>query len=107
MNRTSTLAAGVLAAATVLALPAGADPMDTMKKAGCTACHAPDKKLIGPSFQDIAAKYRDQDKAGELAQKVRTGGKGNWGPIPMPPHTPAQIDDEALAASIRYILTEH
>jgi cytochrome c len=66
-----------------------------MKKDGCVACHAVDKKIIGPSYQDVAAKYRgDKDAAAKLVKKVKDGGSGVWGPVPMPPNTttsPADI----------------
>lgn len=57
------------------------------KSKGCLACHALDKKLVGPAFQDVAAKYAGQaEAAGVLAAKVIQGGKGSWGPVPMPPN---------------------
>lgn len=57
---------------------AGAD--EAMNKAGCMACHAKDKKLVGPSFKDIAAKYKgDKAAPAKLADKVRKGGAGAWG----------------------------
>ena len=49
----------------------------------CLACHAVDKKLVGPSFQNIAAKYQTKD-AEKLVAKVQKGGSGTWGPVPMP-----------------------
>lgn len=64
-------------------------------KNGCTACHASDKKIIGPSFQDIAKKYSaDASALDKLVNKIKTGGKGTWGPIPMPAHP--QISDADL-----------
>ncbi|MDS1142278.1 c-type cytochrome [Pusillimonas sp. SM2304] len=69
--------------------------MALLKDAGCMACHATDKKVLGPSFADIAAKYKGQDGAVEkLAGKVQKGGAGAWGAVPMPPH-PALPDDDA------------
>ena len=63
---------------------------------GCVACHALDKKTVGPSFREIAARYRgDSDAQPKLAAKVREGGAGTWGSIPMPPHpqlAAAEID---------------
>jgi cytochrome c len=60
----------------------------------CLSCHAVDKKLVGPSFKDIAAKYKGDAKApAALATKVKAGGKGAWGEIPMPPNN--VTDDEA------------
>ena len=98
--------AGLLAAATTgsaLAGPIG----EAMSKAGCVACHAQDKKLVGPAFKDIAAKYRGQKDAGvQLADKVRKGGKGVWGPIPMPPSGPDKISDADLKAALEWVLAQ-
>ena len=63
-----------------------------MQRDGCAACHAVDKKIVGPSYQDVAAKYRgDKDASSKLAQKVKAGGSGVWGAVPMPPN--AQVSD--------------
>jgi len=72
---------GVLSAA-----PAFADAgMDLAKAKGCLACHAVDKKLVGPSYKDVAAKYAgDKTAVAKLAEKVQKGGVGTWGQIPMP-----------------------
>ncbi|MDC8786424.1 c-type cytochrome [Roseateles koreensis] len=75
-----------------------------LTKAGCMACHAKDKKLVGPAFKDVAAKYKGQDVAVALAQKVRAGGKGVYGPIPMPPNPPEKISDADLKESVGWIL---
>jgi cytochrome c len=57
------------------------------EKQGCTACHQVDKKLIGPPYNEVAKKYKgDQEAAAKLAVKVKKGGVGVWGPIPMPPN---------------------
>jgi cytochrome c len=77
---------------------------DAMTKAGCMACHAKDKKLVGPAFKEIAAKYKGQDVVATLMQKVRTGGKGNFGPIPMAPNPPDKINDADLKAAVELIL---
>jgi cytochrome c len=77
---------------------------DAMTKAGCMACHAKDKKMIGPAFKEIAAKYKGQDVVATLMQKVRTGGKGNFGPIPMAPNPPDKINDADLKAAVELIL---
>ena len=82
-----------------------ATPEEAMGKAGCVACHAKDKKLVGPAFKDIAAKYKgDKAAPAKLAEKVRKGGAGVWGPIPMPPHGPDKINDEDLKATVDSIL---
>lgn len=75
-------------------------------KAGCMACHAKDKKLVGPSFKDIAAKYKGQDATAALIQKVRVGGKGVFGPIPMPPNPPEKINDAELKGGVAWILKQ-
>jgi cytochrome c len=75
-------------------------------KAGCMACHAKDKKLVGPSFKDIAAKYKGQDVLAAMIQKVRVGGKGVFGPIPMPPNPPEKINDAELKEGMVWILKQ-
>ncbi len=72
---------------------------------GCTACHATDKRLVGPAFREIAAKYRGQDgAAAHLARKVKEGGAGAWGPVPMPPHP--QIADDELTRIAGWVLQQ-
>jgi len=75
-----------------------------MKKDGCAACHAVDKKVIGPSYQEVSAKYKgDKDAAAKLAKKVKDGGSGVWGPVPMPPNaTTSEADIKSL---VDWILT--
>jgi len=64
------------------------------KKYSCTACHQDGKKLVGPSYKEVAAKYKtDKDAVKKLSEKVRKGGMGVWGQVPMPPH-PAPTDAE-------------
>ncbi len=87
-----------------VATPALADPEAAMNKAGCMACHAKDKKLVGPSFKDIAAKYKGQDASAKLMDKVRKGGSGVFGPIPMAPNGPDKISDADLKAAVDFIL---
>jgi len=92
-------ALGVLAAGAVRA-DAGED---LLKKNGCTACHSIDKKLVGPAYVDVAAKYKgDPGAAAKLFEKVKKGGTGVWGQIPMPPNP--QVSDADLKAMISYIL---
>jgi cytochrome c len=95
-------AAALLAAA--FGTPALADAQAAMDKAGCMACHAKDKKLVGPAFKDIAAKYKGQDATAALMQKVRKGGAGVFGPVPMAPTGPDKIGDADLKAAIELIL---
>jgi cytochrome c len=69
-----------------------ANAMNIARKNACMGCHAVDRKLVGPSFQQIAAKYRgDAQAPAKLALKVKNGGSGVWGAIPMPAH-PAMSD---------------
>jgi len=78
------LAPALAALSLVSASPAFANA-DLAKSKNCLACHATDKKLIGPAYKDVAAKYAgDKEAASKLAQKIRAGGVGNWGQIPMP-----------------------
>ena len=95
-----------IAAALALApMGAWADAVDdAMAKAGCTACHAKDKKIIGPAFKDIAVKYKGQDVVAKLMDKVRKGGSGVYGPVPMAPNPPDKISDSDLKAAIESIL---
>ncbi len=73
-----------IAATTLLAAPAMAD-MALAKSKKCMACHAVDRKLVGPSYKDVAAKYAgDAAAADKLAAKIMKGGSGVWGAIPMP-----------------------
>ncbi|RTL58111.1 MAG: c-type cytochrome [Rhodocyclaceae bacterium] len=74
-------------------------------KSGCMACHTKDKKLVGPAFRDVSAKYKDQkDAEAKLIDKVRKGGSGNWGPIPMSPNGPEKISDGDLKTVVEWIL---
>lgn len=96
-----------LLASTLIGGAALANPEAAVNKAGCMACHAKDKKLLGPSFKDVAAKYKgNKDAAALLADKVRKGGKGVWGPIPMSPNGPDKISDADLKEVIDWILAQ-
>ena len=95
----------LVAALAVATGGAWASPEEAMNKAGCMACHAKDKKLVGPSFKDIAAKYKGQgDAVAKLSDKVRKGGAGVWGPIPMPPNPAEKISDGDLKDVVGSIL---
>jgi cytochrome c len=72
---------------------------------GCTACHSVEAKVVGPGFKEIAAKYRgDAGAETKLAAKVRQGGSGVWGQMPMPP-TPANVKDEDIQILVKWILS--
>jgi len=84
--------------------PEAAVPPDQMPaKYGCTACHAVDHKVVGPSFKDVAARYRSKDVEAALVEKVKNGGAGAWGQIPMTPNP--QVPDPDLHAIVKWILT--
>ena len=91
------------AAAAIAALPALANE-ELAKKNACTACHAVDKKLVGPAYKDVAAKYRnDKGAEAKLVEKVKKGGSGVWGQVPMPPN--ASVKDEDVKALVKWILS--
>ncbi len=74
------------------------------KKYNCLACHAVDKKLIGPSYKDVAAKYKGNAGAeAKLIGKVKNGGSGAWGQIPMPPN--ASVPDADVKVLVKWILS--
>ena len=95
------LAAGV--AASVLVASAYAQE-ELAKKHNCFACHAVDKKVVGPSYKDVAAKYRNDPQAeAKLFEKVKKGGSGVWGPVPMPPNS--QVPDGDIKKLVSWILS--
>lgn len=76
--------------------------MDMAKKNNCMACHAVDKKLVGPAYQEVAKKYAGQkDAVANLTKSIKAGGSGKWGPIPMPAQAAlSDADASTLAAWI-------
>ncbi len=93
------LSLGVMAAGNV----AASDQTKLAQSSGCMTCHAIDKKLIGPGYKEIAAKYRN-DKGAEanLVKKVKAGGSGVWGSIPMPPN--AHVKEDNIKAIVHWVL---
>ena len=86
------------AAAVSVAAPALANA-DLAKKHNCMACHSTDKKMVGPAYKDVAAKYKgDANAPAMLATKIKAGGKGVWGQIPMPPNNVTPEEASKLAA---------
>ncbi len=72
----------------LLVAPVSQANMDLAKAKNCTVCHAVDKKIIGPSYQEVAVKYaKDKDAVAKLKEKVLKGGVGTWGQVPMPANT--------------------
>jgi cytochrome c len=81
---------------------AATDAAPLTAKYNCQACHAVDSKLVGPAYKDIAAKYAgDADAPAKLEQKVKSGGSGVWGAVPMPPNN---VPDEDLKTLVEWIL---
>ncbi len=94
----------VLAAAAVLAA-SGANALDAAaakalaSKSACLACHAADKKLVGPAYKDVAAKHKGQaDAVAKVAARIKSGGSGIYGPVPMPPQPHLKDDELKLLA---------
>jgi cytochrome c len=94
-------------AAALLALsaaPAWAQ-QDLAQKKNCMSCHAIDKKLVGPAYKDVAAKYAGQkDAVDKLAEKVLKGGSGVWGAVPMPANP--QVNEAEAKQLVAWILTQ-
>ncbi|MEO8566149.1 MAG: c-type cytochrome [Betaproteobacteria bacterium] len=109
-SATSTVAAAAPAAAAAAPATKAGAPLDLssgqvmMQKDGCAACHAVDKTIVGPAYNQVAAKYRgDKTAAAKLEQKVKAGGSGVWGPVPMPPN--AAVPDADIKALVSWILS--
>ena len=96
-----------LAAALLGLVASGAAPASEKLaiQSGCAACHAPAKKVIGPAYRDIAIKYKGQPQAvALLRERIRKGGKGVWGPVPMAPTPAERLNDADLKATVEWIL---
>ena len=92
-----------LAAAAVVSLPAKASE-ELAKKNMCMTCHTADKKLVGPAYKEVAAKYAtDKTADAKLFDKVKKGGVGTWGQIPMPPNE--KVPDADVRAMVKWILS--
>jgi cytochrome c len=80
------------------------DPQALAEKSACLACHDVDKKIVGPSYKEVAAKYKDdKDAEAKLFKKVKEGGSGVWGAIPMPPNSAVKDDD--IKTLVKWILS--
>ena len=74
------------------------------QKSACLACHSVDKKLVGPAYKDVAKKYKgDKTAEAKLIEKVKKGGTGVWGQIPMPANSP-QVKDDDIKTLVKWIL---
>ncbi|MBM5570585.1 MULTISPECIES: c-type cytochrome [Deefgea] len=88
------LVMGGLVSGSVFAAPVD----DLLKAKNCLACHAVDKKVVGPAYKDVAAKYKgNKDAVALLAGKIQKGGAGVWGAVPMPPNAVTAAEAKLLA----------
>lgn len=93
----------IFSASALVASPVFANA-DLAQKKNCMACHAVDKKVVGPAYQDVATKYAGQkDAVDKLSQKVIKGGAGVWGPVPMPANT--AVSDAEAKQLVTWILS--
>ena len=82
-----------------------ADPQALAQSSGCLGCHQMDTKLVGPAYKEVAAKYKgDAGALDMLIEKVKTGGVGTWGQVPMPPNSP-HVSDENIHTIVEWILS--
>ncbi len=94
--------AGLFTVGSVMAEDAG---LALAKKSGCLSCHSVEKKVLGPAYKDVAAKYKGQaDAEAKLVAKVKKGGGGVWGPMAMPANT--KISDADAHALVKWILAQ-
>jgi cytochrome c len=88
------------ALAAITVAPAAYASPELAQKKNCMACHAIDKKLVGPAFKDVAAKHaKDKDAVAKLADKIIKGGSGVWGPVPMPANAQVSPAEAKLLAT--------
>ena len=99
-----------MAAAAALLVSAQASAADEAamtalaQKSACMSCHGLDKKIVGPAYKDVAAKYKgDKGAEAKLAAKVKAGGKGVWGEVPMPPNS--AVKDEDIKTLVHWVRT--
>ena len=109
---TATMKPVAAAATSAASPPASSTPAQTaapdaeklLAANNCLACHAVDKKVVGPSYKDVAAKYKDKpDAVTQVAQSIKNGGSGKWGPVPMTPYR--DLSDAELKALATWVLS--
>jgi cytochrome c len=93
----------------VLGLAVASGPVfaqaELAKQKNCLACHAADKKLVGPAYKDVAAKYKgDKDAVAKLSKKIREGGVGVWGQVPMPANP--QVNEQEAQSLAKWVLSQ-
>ncbi|MDO9204280.1 c-type cytochrome [Methylotenera sp.] len=94
-----------VAGSMLVTVQANADDSKALaQKSGCLACHTVDAKVLGPAFKDVAAKYKgDKTAEAKMIEKVKKGGSGTWGPMPMPANSP-QVKDADIKTIVQWIL---
>ena len=108
MRKTLAALAGI--ATLVLATPSGwaadsAAALELAKKSGCLACHSVEKKIVGPAWKDVSEKYKgNAEMKAKLVAKVKAGGKGVWGEVPMPPYSP-RVADADIETLVTFVLS--
>lgn len=108
MNKTLGLFAGVVTLALTSTSGWAADntaALELAKKSGCLACHSVDKKVVGPAWKDVSEKYKgNAEMKAKLVDKVKKGGKGVWGEVPMPPYSP-RVADADIDTLVTFVLS--
>ena len=105
MMKTLVMTAASAALLMMSGMASAADGMALAQKNACMSCHSVDKKIVGPAYKDVAKKYAgDKTAAAKLAAKVKAGGSGVWGAVPMPPNP--QVKPEDLNKIIAWILSQ-
>ncbi len=103
MKKSMLLSAALAAMGFVVAAQAQ-DAAKLAQDKGCLACHAVDKKVVGPAYKEVAAKYRnDKTALPKLVKKVREGGQGVWGQVPMPPN---QVSEKEAETLVKWVLSQ-
>ena len=108
-HKAAAVAAGAAAGTTAVAAKPAEAKVDMVagqalaQRSACMTCHAVDKKVVGPAYKDVAAKYKgDKTAEAKLIEKVKKGGGGVWGTIPMPPNS--QVKDDDIKTLVKWVL---
>jgi len=109
MKKRALICVATLSIATFSLSAQAQEGLELAKKSGCLACHSVEKKVVGPAWQDVSAKYKGNAEARDkLIKKVKTGGKGNWtevtGGVPMPPYSP-RVADADIEKLVDFVLS--
>lgn len=103
-NRTFGPVRGVKTGESAPAMPAASAELELANKNGCMGCHGLNNKIVGPGYNEVQARYKDRvDAESYLLDRVKSGGQGNWGSVPMPPNS--HVNDEELKKLIKWVLS--